>query len=97
MSSLNGLMSYISYRNRKFQYIEQIATAADHQVGGCYFRHVGGQNVVIFKSSMPVVQMRQKPNRKTRCETIKGGMQWAYRKFCQGFISRNPLSALHNV
>ena len=40
----------------KFQFVEQIRTAADHQVGGCSGPVMLEQDVVISKSSMRAAQ-----------------------------------------
>ena len=50
-----GLLNQLT----KFQFIEQMKTAADLMVGGCAYIVMLGQNVVILESSMRVVQMGQ--------------------------------------
>ena len=45
----------------KFQYVEQIETAASMMEAAVLFLSCWGQNVVIFKSSMRVVQIGKSP------------------------------------
>ena len=42
-------MNWMLPRNnaKQFHFVEQIKTAADHQVGGCYFRHTGQNGVTL--------------------------------------------------